>query len=270
LSADTQRIAATNLRIAAESLELRTAFQRSGIGLLFLKGLTVAALAYSRPMLKMGWDIDLLVAESDVGRAAAELAARGYRRTLPAAKTDLSRWHASRKESVWARPDEQLHVELHSRLADNRRLIPGIGISSPTREVEIARDIALPTLAPDELFAYLAVHGASSAWFRLKWISDFAALVHGLEGPEIERLYDRSQGLGAGRAAGQALLLADLLFGTLEEAPNLRTLLAHDGSTKHSTRRARCWKSVPGPAKKLFAPRMCWRSSNARAHGSRR
>jgi hypothetical protein len=232
LSADTQRIAATNLRIAAESHELRAAFQRSGIRLLFLKGLTLAALAYPRPMLKMGWDIDLLVAESDVGRAAAELEGRGYRRTAPAATTDLSQWHASRKESVWARPDEQLHVELHSRLADSHRLIPDIGIDSPSREVEIAKGIALPTLAADELFAYLAVHGASSAWFRLKWICDFAALLHGLSASQIERLYDRSQDLGAGRAAGQALLLADRLFGTLGGAPNLRNLLAEDRSTK--------------------------------------
>ena len=117
-------------------------------------------------------------------------------------------------------------------LADNRRLIPGIGMKSPVRDVEIARDIALPTLAADELFAYLAVHGASSAWFRLKWICDFAALLHGLKSAEIERLYDRSQALGAGRAAGQALLLADHLFGSLGEAPNLRHLLANDRSTK--------------------------------------
>ena len=91
---------------------------------------------------------------------------------------------------------------------------------------------SLSDLATDELFAYLAVHGASSAWFRLKWISDFAALVHGRAGEEIVRLYRRSQELGAGRAAGQALLLTDSLFDTLQLAPHLRSELMSDRATR--------------------------------------
>jgi len=218
LSADAQDIAAVNLRIAAEGGALRAAFDRAGLRCLFVKGLTLGALAYSKPMLKMAWDIDLLVAEADVSRAAAELAARGYRRTIPSPTVDLARWHARHKESVWSRPDERLHVELHTRLADNRRLIPGIGVDSPHRDVAVAEGIALPTLAPDELFAYLCVHGASSLWFRLKWISDLAGLIDRLTDVELEQLYARSQELGAGRAAGQALLLADRLFGTLGDS----------------------------------------------------
>ena len=216
LSTDARDIAATNLRIAAEARELRSAFDQAGLRLLFVKGLTVAALAYPRPMLKMGWDIDVLVAQSEVTDAAAILIARGYRRTVPGAAVDLTGWHARRKESVWSRPEQRLHVELHSRLADNRRLIPTIGIDSPRRDVEIADGIALPTLARDELFAYLCVHGASSLWFRLKWITDLAALLADCRPAEIERLYRRSQELGAGRAADQALLLADQLYGTLD------------------------------------------------------
>ena len=189
LSADAQEIAATNLRIAAEARELRAAHEQAGVPILFVKGLTVAALAYPRPMLKMGWDIDVLVAEADVTKAAAVLMARGYQRTVPAPAADLAKWHARRKESVWSRPEERLHVELHSRLVDNRRLIPMIGIDSPRREVEVANGISLPTLALDELFAYLCVHGASSLWFRLKWITDLAALLSACPPAEIGRLY---------------------------------------------------------------------------------
>jgi hypothetical protein len=97
--------------------------------------------------------------------------------------------------------------------------------------VEVGNGISLPTLARDELFAYLAVHGASSAWFRLKWISDFAAIVHGCDAEELQRLYRRSQELRAGRSTGQALLLADHLFGTMAEAPALREELSRDRMT---------------------------------------
>lgn len=231
LSSDARSIAATNLGIAAECRELRRAFQQADVPLLFVKGLTVAALAYRSPMLKMGWDIDLLIDPRDLTAAAGLLAERGYSLRLPANLEQLQSWHGWSKESVWHK-DVCFHVELHTRLADNQRLIPTIDVHSPRQLVDIAPGVSLPTLAEDELIAYLAVHGASSAWFRLKWISDFAALVEGRTGEEIGRLYRRSQDLGAARASGQALLLADILFGTLSPSPALREELSNRWETR--------------------------------------
>lgn len=227
LSNDTKVIAASNLKAAAEARELLGQFQRADIPVLFVKGLTVGALAYPNPMLKMGWDIDILIGEAALPRAAAELEARGYQRMIPAPSADLSSWHRHSKESVWCRPEERLYVELHTRLADNPELIPAMGVDSPRRQVEIASGTSLPTLAADELFAYLCVHGASSLWFRLKWITDLAALLHHVPPGEIEALYDRSQQLGAGRAAAQALLHVDDLYQTLD-GTDLRQLLERD------------------------------------------
>ncbi|HLL31691.1 MAG TPA: nucleotidyltransferase family protein, partial [Allosphingosinicella sp.] len=122
--------------------------------------------------------------------------------------------HGHWKESVWAKPDGRLTVELHSRLNDNPLLLPEVGVNSPLRQVEVSNGKFLPTLQSDELFAYLCIHGASSAWFRLKWIADVGALLGAHSPEEIERLYRRSQELGAGRAPAQALLLCERLFAT--------------------------------------------------------
>jgi len=227
LSSDARTIAATNLAIAAECHELQQAFLQAGVPLMFVKGLTVGALAYRSPMLKMGWDIDLLVDPLGLAAAADLLIARGFSLRLPASLAQLQSWHVWSKESVWAL-DGSLHVELHTRLADNKRLIPRIDVHSSQQMVGVAQGVSLPTLAEDELFAYLAIHGASSAWFRLKWISDFAALLQGRTGEEMGRLYGRSQDLGAGRAAGQALLVADALFDSLDPIPTLRDQLRSD------------------------------------------
>jgi hypothetical protein len=227
LSSDARLVAATNLGIAAECRGLQQGFRHAGIPLLFVKGLTVGALAYRSPMLKMGWDIDLLVDPGDLAAAAQLLTQRGYLLRVPVHPAQLQSWHGWSKESVWTR-DGTLHVELHTRLADNHRLIPTIDVHAPSQMVEIAPGTSLPTLDDEQLFAYLAVHGASSAWFRLKWISDFAALLQGRGGEEIAGQYRRSQELGSGRAAGQALLLADALFDTLDPIPTLRDQLASD------------------------------------------
>ena len=231
LSSDARSIAAANLGIAAECHALQQLFNQAKLTLLFVKGLSVGALAYRSPMLKMGWDIDLLVDPHDLSASAKVLIERGYAPRLPSRLARLHAWHGRRKESVWHR-DQSFYVELHTRLADNRRLIPSIDVHSPRQLVEIAPAMRLPTLAEDELFAYLAVHGASSAWFRLKWISDFAALLDGKSGQEIDRLYRRSQELGAGRSAGQALLLADTLFKSLAPVPELRQQLVADPPTR--------------------------------------
>jgi hypothetical protein len=227
LSSDARSIAATNLGIAAECRELLQRFEQAKIPLLFIKGLSVGALAYRSPMLKMGWDIDLLIDPRDLEKAADLLLAQGYSPQLPAERERMQAWHQRSKESVWHR-EGSFYVELHTSLADNHRLVSAIDVLSPRQTVEVTSGVTLPTLARDELFAYLAVHGASSAWFRLKWISDFAALLHGLGAEELERLYRRSQELGARRAAGQALLLADTLFDVLGSAPSLREDIRRD------------------------------------------
>jgi hypothetical protein len=233
LSDEAAVIAAANLRAAAESRELLSAFESAGVPLLFVKGLTLGALAYGNIAVKSGVDIDLLVAPDRLHEAAQLLADRGYRLVIPAgaaSRERLETWHRLRKESVWSNTEREIQIDLHTRLADNPRLIPAIGINSPSQQVEVSEGIKLPTLAPDELFAYLAVHGASSAWFRLKWITDFTALLQRVPEKEVERLYFRSQELGAGRAAGQALLLSHALYGEVSEP--LRERLARDASSR--------------------------------------
>ena len=216
LAEDSAAIAEHNLRAARQSALLFEAFTAGAIPLIFIKGLTLSKLVYGDPFVKMSHDIDVLVPSDAIADSAAALNKLGYRRTVPPAAPqsgDLQRWHERRKESVWRSPDG-LHLELHSRLADSPRLIPAIGIGSPRQEVEIASGILLPTLAADDLFAYLCVHGASSAWFRLKWITDLAALLEGSSEAQISRLFRRSQELGAGRSCAQALLLASRIYGT--------------------------------------------------------
>jgi len=235
LSEAASRIAAENLRASVACGSLLDRFEAAGIPLLFLKGLTLGLLAYGDRAVKAAIDIDLLIDPENLDGAASLLRQEGYRLSAPRESPEdriLRRWHRSWKESVWMRDSCQLQVDLHTRPADNRRLIPAIDVHAPSQAVDVGDGISLPTLAEDHLFAYLAVHGASTAWFRLKWISDLAALLHGRETAEIERLYFRSQELGASRAAGQALLLADHLFGTLEEDLGFRDRLARDRVTQ--------------------------------------
>ena len=253
-SARAARTVAGNLTSTRQCAVLRDELERSGIPVIFVKGLTLGKLAYSDPFLKMSADIDILVAKDAAEAAASVLAALGYRLTIPSVtvpSTQFTRWHRRRKESVW-RASSGLSIELHTRLADNRRLIPHIGLDSPQQLVEVANGIVLPTLATEELFAYLCVHGASSAWFRLKWISDLAGLLHGLSPAEITGLHERAVELGSGRAAAQALLLAKALFDVPLE-PRLAERLEGERANRWLAEQAlRALLSGPEPTSTLF------------------
>lgn len=233
IAEDAARIAAANRASLAECEKLGGALDREDIGYLFLKGLPLGVLAYGTPWLKAAVDIDLLIDHARLEDALAVLADCGFRREdgRPEGIDALQAWHRFRKDSEWAKPGSTARVDLHTRLTDSRALIPTIGLNSPRQMVEVAGQ-RLPTLATDELFAHLCVHGASSAWFRLKWITDLAAVLQPKSGDELARLYRRSQELGAGRATGQALLLADVLYSTLDPCPALRQAIGADARTR--------------------------------------
>lgn len=226
LSAAAAATADHGLRAALLSCQLRDAFTARDIPLLFLKGLVVGALAYGDPFRKMAWDIDILVSPDRLTDACAVLRGMDHRPVHPAGSDDdLARWHQQSKESVWTSADGRMTVELHTGLTDHPALLPTMGITAQPALVKILPGTSLPSLPSDQQFAYLCVHGSSSAWFRLKWIADLAGTISGASEGELGRLLVAAERLGAGRSAAQALLLACWLFPILaDDAPLARAL----------------------------------------------
>ena len=208
-----RRIAADGLRMALECGRLNQAFGRASLPHLFVKGQTLGALAWGNPLLKQQLDIDLLVSPGAIGKAARLLDGLGYVQREPEPSVDPADWHRSRKESQWQSDDGML-LDLHSRLGDNRRLMPTATATVTPLMVEVASGIRLPTLPERLLLPYLAVHGASSAWFRLKWLADFAALTVRIEPRELDEIAVQAPRLGAGRTFAAALILSNRLLGT--------------------------------------------------------
>lgn len=213
LATTAREIARQNLLFAAESRRLAQALEAAGLRFLFVKGVTLDMLAYGTLALKRATDIDLAVDPADYLEAAAVVRACGYRCVMPgqeAGDAEMLRAVRLNKHSAWRR--DGLYLEMHYQLVDSPLMLSAVSVRSPRQHVPVAPGLTLPTLARDELFAYLCVHGATHAWARLKWLADVNAFLTRADEAELERLYDRSLELGGGRSAGQALLLcADLL-----------------------------------------------------------
>jgi Uncharacterised nucleotidyltransferase len=193
---------------------------------LFVKGASLAQLAYGSLALKSARDIDLLVAPDDAARAFGLLKREGYAAVAPPAAPSpaqlgvLLRLHKDLELVDVARG---LNLELHWRLIDNPVLLREVGLGAPTQDVPVL-DGQLRTLGDAQLFAYLCVHGASHCWFRLKWLADLNAWLAGKREDQIVGFYRYAETLGVGACAGQALLLCNRLLG-LTSPPALTSAL---------------------------------------------
>ena len=238
LQREAHEIARQNLAFAAEALRVHRLFESASIPHLFVKGATLDLLAYGTLGLKKARDIDLVVTPEVVEQACNALSDAGYVRFAPGPEVTPDRfsiWLQLCKETVWRHAEKGIILELHTGLVDNPALLPGIDATSPEQMSEIAPGLRLPTLAPDELFAYLCVHGATHAWSRLKWIADVAALLNRSGLHERERLYRRALVLGVGRCSAQALMLCECLF-DLKIPHDLSAELRSDATTRRLVR----------------------------------
>jgi hypothetical protein len=214
LARQAERLVRRNVDLAAETARLQRVLDAAGIPVLVLKGPALAQLAYGSFMAKHGRDIDFLVPPDRAEAALQILEGEDY--TLPSPAKHLS---ATQRRALvrYAREAElryrgkKLPVELQWRAADNPLLLKGLDAHSPAQNVTLANGATLRTLAQDDLFAYLCVHGARHSWSRLKWLADLNALISA-NAADIGRLYRHAHQIGAGLCAGQALLLCHRLF----------------------------------------------------------
>jgi len=219
LAAQAQSTSRLSLALVAETMRLQRAFDAADIAVLVLKGAVLAQLAYGSLSVKHSKDIDLLVAPGDVSRALRLLENNGYAPAFPAARLEGATLVAFLRYGREIKlMNNGLQVELKWKLADNPRLLQGIDVAAPAERVSLAGGAerggpaSVRTLCEADRFAYLSVHGAHHAWFRLKWLADFNALLAARSGDDIVRLYRHAQTVGAGLCAGQALLLCHRLL----------------------------------------------------------
>ena len=203
------------LEQAAEALRLQALFDQAGVTLLILKGATLARRAYGEIALRDAFDIDLLVTPAQVEPAWRILADAGYDPVIPRrplAGSARRLFQRLAKDSLHHHRERQLIAELHWRISDDLAA-PYLPPPDRRQVVDIAGSRGLVTLAEEDLFLYLCVHGAAHLWARLKWVADIAALVS--QAPDGGARYWRAAGdAGAGRAVASGLLLAHELLGT--------------------------------------------------------
>lgn len=237
LAGGARRIAWRNSVLSAETIRLQRALEAAAIPCLVLKGVALAKLAYGSLNTKHARDIDFLVPPDRAEAALQVLGREGYALYYPAKHLSDAQRRAvfcNAREMQLIRPAGKLLVEMQWRASGNPLLLRGVDARSATQRVSLPGGGSVNTLASDDLFAFLCVHGAQHAWSRLKWLADFNALASA-NTADIARRYRHAQGIGAGRCAGQALLLCrrlfdlalpDALAGELERDGGLQRLAA--------------------------------------------
>jgi hypothetical protein len=209
-----QAIFRKNLLLAAETSRLQTLLEAAAIPSVALKGVALAQLAYGSLKVKHTHDIDLLIPPDRALAAMALLERDGYALSFPASHLgEAQRGAVVRysREVAFVHPVHGAFTELQWRVADNRALLKEVHAASPTQNVVVADGLSVRTLARDDLFAYLCVHGAHHAWSRLKWLADLNAFIAATDA-DVVHLHRHAQAKGAGLCSGQALLLCQRLF----------------------------------------------------------
>lgn len=211
-----RRIAERNLRLLNETKRLTRIFAARGIAAAFVKGATLAELAWHDQSFKAATDVDLVVPPADVPATIALLRAEGYRLDTPRVELTERRVDVLRdvlKEAAFRHDARRVMVDLHWRLTSIRHLLPEIDPARDIAHVTID-ECAIPTLRGGLLLDYLAVHGARHAWGRLKWLADFNALLAGKSAAEVTAWYRAGVASGIAPCAGLALWQSARMFET--------------------------------------------------------
>jgi hypothetical protein len=133
--------------------------------------------------------------------------------TAECSDAEIIDWIATTNQCQLIDPETGSYIELHWSLVDSPHLIRG-AFPLTYRPVLVADKHDFQTLADEELFLYLCVHGSGHCWSRLKWLADIGALLEGRNSDQIKSVYQYAISRGADRCVGLALILCHRIFGT--------------------------------------------------------
>jgi hypothetical protein len=189
-------------RLRALLEEVLGALGAAGIEPVALKGPALADRVYPDPALRAATDLDLLVPDQELARAADALVAAGFRRDAPLRD---AYFRAEHHHLHLHRPPDA-DVELHFRVTS------AFGAALPTGELlsravphRTARGTALLVLAAEDELVTLAVHAAGHLFERAGWLLDLALLVERSPDLDWESIARRARAWRCRRAVSYTL-----------------------------------------------------------------
>lgn len=199
-----------SLALTRDLLKAVGALNDAGIPYLTFKGPTESVLAYGSPGLRSFDDIDLIVDAADLDSARAALQPLGYE----ISNVGASLHGAPPTQILLHRQGTRSMIDLHSRWTQFPRLydLPFAQAYQRRRTIDIA-GTPVQTLADEERFLFLCLHGGLHFWGKLNWICDLAWECSSA-GHDMAALSRRAAEIGLSRSLKLGMALAHDLFAT--------------------------------------------------------
>lgn len=162
-----------NLARTREAIQL---LESQSVHVIVLKGPLLARELYGDYGLRVAGDIDLLVRESDLPRAARILGDAGYRHDVAIGERSLRRHRRRQHDIAFVNPDRDALIELHADLAQ-----PHYGYRFDLekwwaeRRSVLVGGTRICVLKPEHGYLFAAIHAAKHRWERLDLVCDLAA-----------------------------------------------------------------------------------------------
>lgn len=207
LERDSRARALTNTLLLVEVVK---ELERAGIGVVVLKGPSVAIPAYGDVSLRPFADFDLLVRYEDLSVARVLLMSTGYAAAYdPKVEGALIRdQHAL--EFSRGREKIELHWALLSRHLQLDFDLDDLWRSAQTIPCAGAH---IRVLAPHHLFLFLCAHGAKHEWVGMRWIVDVLQLGRKLSSDEARAVVALAARTNSRRVLALALRVARDILG---------------------------------------------------------
>lgn len=208
-----QRNSAFNLLLTGELLRLLTVLRRSGVEAVPFKGPALAERLFGNVALRHFCDLDILVRERDVWRAAQVIETRGFE---PGFRVPAGRRTAFLRDGyvkLFRRDAGRLLVELHWNIAPRSFAVrfDADAVWSHLEPMTLhGQTVFMPTT--EDLILMLCVHGSRHRWDKLEGLCGVAELVRSKPDFDWAYVWRKAEEMHCRRMLAFALHLAQRLL----------------------------------------------------------
>ena len=195
---------------------------KKGIDAIPLKGPVLAIQAFGDLGLRSFRDLDFLVRDSDLAASIEILRSFGYERNGPLTAAQFDLIHRLQGQEILFKQTVGTALEPHTRLTPIKMALD-IDYAGLWRRAQPSdlNGRSMLTLAPEDEFITLAIHGGKESWWNIKWACDTAAFIASHPKLDWPAIVERARAQGCFRMVLLATSLARQCFGTTIPGPLL-------------------------------------------------